>query len=130
MYRCQIHTPTGFLHCYRGKRGCETQGLGEYNIVQTSWLGPVAAPYRPDCLCRSVLTPGSLPLLHGPKSFSSALGCHKLAEKHLDRLVASLRAECSEQREESNEPQLTDELHTNRGSGHGQSSENKQPVPC
>ena len=50
LYSCQIHTPTGFLHCYRGKGGVggETQGLGEYNIVQTSWLGTAAAPWRPD----------------------------------------------------------------------------------
>lgn len=55
------------------ERGGETQGLGEYNIVQTSWLGTAVAPCRPDCPCRSVLMSGSLPPSHGP-SFSSVRG--------------------------------------------------------
>ena len=57
------------------ERGGETQGLGEYNIVQTSWLGTAVAPCRPDCPRRSVLMSASLPPSHGPKkSLSSVLG--------------------------------------------------------
>lgn len=104
----------------------ETQGLGEYNIVQTSWLGTAAAPCRPDCPCRSADARFSAARA---KKFQFSTWCHRLAEKHLDRLVASLRAECSEQREESNEPQLTYELHPIRGSRQGRSSETEHPVP-
>lgn len=64
------------------ERGGETQGLGEYNIVQTSWLGAAAAPPAgQNCPCRSVLMSASLPLLHGPKSFIISTWCHRLAEK-------------------------------------------------
>lgn len=56
----------GFSIAIEEKNG-ETQGLGEYNIVQTCWLGTAVAPCRPDCPCRSVLMSSSLPPSHRPK---------------------------------------------------------------
>lgn len=59
------------------ERGGETQGLGEYNIVQTSWLGTAAAPCRPDCPCRSVLMSA---LCHHPIGHRVSVRCLVLTE--------------------------------------------------
>lgn len=96
LYRCQIHTPTGFLHCYRVNGWWDT---GTWWVqYSTNKLAGNCCPPPQDRLSEQVCADVQFSAtVWWAKTFQFSTWCPRLAEKHLDRRVASLRAECSEQ---------------------------------